>query len=121
MSCLPKEARHQYLTKVKQKMYDWFDLVWEEKKQIEIKMYYGSREHLWVGYDAFRSGVYAPPGVIITEALCLSVAQDFQVYILSLGLNATISLKTEHVAAYRCFDKMLAAHDTTYVSVIITL
>jgi hypothetical protein len=120
MSHLTKEAPHQYFTKVKQKMYDWFDLVWEEKKQIEIKMYYGNREHLWVGYDTFRSSVYAPPEVNITETLCLRVAQDLQTYILSQGLNATISLKTEHVAAYRCFDKMMTAHDTTYVSVVIT-
>lgn len=110
------ELRHKYLRKVREKVNDWFDILWEDKHQIEVRMYYGSRVHLWVGFDSFRSGVYAPPEGTINEELCTTIAEDLE----STGLNVIISLKTEHIDAYPCFGKLMAAHDTTFVSVMIT-
>jgi hypothetical protein len=96
----------QSLIKIKQKVRDWYDIVWSDKKRFEIRLYYGNRNHFWVGCDDFWSGVYSTEELLITKDSCLQKADSLKSWIISGGLNANISLGTKDNA--------------TYVSIVIT-
>jgi hypothetical protein len=123
-----QEARSAYFALLRDRLGHCLHVVYEDEKPMEIRLYYGSREKLWIDGVRWKSTDRKPIKFPITEELCSEVANDFATWVRSLiiityiaraRLTVTVSNRSEHVAEEDCYGTLIPEHDTTFFSIVI--